>query len=522
MSAVSPEATGNNALTEPPAAAAVRSPRISFSHMTKRFGGTVALDDVSFDIQPGRVHALVGENGAGKSTLMKILAGALAPTAGTMLLDGSEFAPSDPRDAMRRGIAIVYQELSLVPHLSVAENIYLGRWPQTFLGAVHRRALQRQSRDLCDRLHLELPLGAAAGSLSVAQQQLVEIARALSLDASLLVLDEPSAVLSPSEVGSLFRFVRNLIANDVSVVYISHRLDEIFELADDVTVLRDGAHVSTRPVREVTHDLLIRETVGRELTVQFPQRAADIGAVVLKMEHLSSRRRFDGVSLDVRAGEILGITGLVGSGRSSMARALFGAAPVTAGSFSVGTTRGPFRDPGHAKRSGVVMVPEDRKHDGLMLQRTLRENLTLAHLDDVSTAGILRPARERATAQRMVDAYRILSAGLNAPMDSHSGGNQQKALIARWLSRPCRLVILDEPTRGVDVGAKAEIYAMINGIAAAGAAVLMISSELPEIIGMCDRVAVMCEGRMTGMLDNCNRAITQEAIMRLAVRGAVA
>jgi len=508
--------------TEPPSPTDEPTPRISFRTISKRFGGTVALDDVSFDMQGGRVHAVVGENGAGKSTLMKILAGAIQPTTGSMQLDGRRFTPTDTRDAMHRGIAIVYQELSLVPHLSVAENIYLGRWPHAFMGVLNRRHLQRQARELCDRLHLELPLGAPAGSLSVAQQQLVEIVRALSLDARLLVLDEPSAVLSPREVESLFRFVRGLTAKDVSVAYISHRLDEIFELADDVTVLRDGAHVSTRPVHEVTHELLIRETVGRPLTVQFPQRHAEVGSPMLKVKHLSSRGRFDDVSFDVKSGEVFALTGLVGAGRSSIARALFGAAPVTGGSFQVGDAHGPFKHPGHALRMGVAMVPEDRKHDGLMLRRSLRENLTLAHLDTVSTAGVISPARERKAAQHMIDAYRIRTAGPNALMDSHSGGNQQKALIARWLSQPCRLVILDEPTRGVDVGAKTEIYALINDIASAGAAVLMISSELPEVIGMCDRIAVLCEGRMTGMLDNSARDTTQESIMRLAVRGAAA
>lgn len=496
--------------------------RISFRNITKTFGGTVALRDASFDSRPGCVHALVGENGAGKSTLMKILAGALQPTEGSMLLDGKPFAPSDPRDAMQQGIAIVYQELSLVPHLTVAENIFLGRWPRTRIGSVRRRELHRAARELCERVQLELPLRMSAGLMSVAQQQLVEIVRALSLDAKLLVLDEPSAVLSPKEVDSLFRFVRSLTARDVTVMYISHRIDEIFELCDDVTVLRDGRHVSTRAVRDMTRDLLIHETVGRQLDVQFPRRGAAIGPHVLTTDNLGSRGRFEAVSLEVRSGEVLGLTGLVGSGRSSVARALFGAAPTTAGSFAVDGVNGPFHHPRQAMACGLAMVPEDRKLDGLLLRRSLRENLTLAHLEHVSTLGVIQPNRERRTAQQMIDDYRIRTAGVNAPMDSHSGGNQQKALIARWLGRRFRLIILDEPTRGVDVGAKAEIYALINRIAGDGAAVLMISSELPEVIGMCDRIAVMCEGRVTGVLDNADRAVTQQQIMNLAVRGAAA
>lgn len=495
-------------------------PRISFRNIEKSFGGTAALKDVSFDVQPGTVHALVGENGAGKSTLMKVLAGAIHADDGQMLLDGTAFTPTNPREAQQQGVAIVYQELSLVPHLSVAENVYLGRWPHSAIGMVQAGKLHDQVAALFNRLELSIPIRAQASSLSIAQQQMVEIARALSMDANLLVLDEPSAVLTPPEVESLFRFVRQLTARGVSVIYISHRLDEIFALADIVTVLRDGRHVSTKPVGEVTRESLIRDTVGRDLSGQFPPREAVIGATVLEVKGLSSRGRFQNVTFDVRAGEVFGLTGLVGSGRSSIAHALFGDATIYGGSFQIHGQDGPFRGPREAQRAGVALVPEDRKHDGLLLHRSVRENLTLAHLPDVSAARIIGIKRERNAARAMVDSHRIRTAGVNAPISSLSGGNQQKALIARWLSRKYKLVILDEPTRGVDVGAKAEIYALINNIAAGGAAVLMISSELPEVIGMCDRIGVMQEGRLAGIIDNINHDATQEQIMRLAIPGA--
>lgn len=498
------------------------TPRISFRSIGKSFGGTVALKDVSFDVALGCVHALVGENGAGKSTLMKILAGAIRSDSGTMRLDDVEIAPANPREAQRAGIAIVYQELTLVPHLSVAENVCLGRWPHTRIGTIDFTQLNRQVRELFHRLGLHIPIDAKAAALSIAQQQMVEIARALSMDAKLLVLDEPSAVLTPVEVQSLFQFVRELTGRGVSVIYISHRLDEIFELADFVTVLRDGRHVSTRPVGDVTRDLLIRDTVGRELSGQFPPRARTFGETVLTVRELTSRGRFANISFEVHTGEVFGLTGLTGSGRSSIAKALFGAARVDGGQFAIAQKAGPFAGPRQAQRAGVALVPEDRKHEGLLIDRTLRENLSLASLENISTLGIIGRKRDRTAARGMINQHRIRAAGLDARMNSLSGGNQQKALIARWLCRKNKLVILDEPTRGVDVGAKAEIYALINSIAADGAAVLMISSELPEVIGMCDRIGVMREGRLMGVLENQAGDVTQEQIMRLAVRDVAA
>ena len=497
--------------------------RLQFQNMTKHFGGVTALRDVSFDVAPATVHAIVGENGAGKSTLMKILAGVYQPNVGTMQLDGAPYHPRSPHDAMKRGVAIVHQELALVPHLSVAENVFLGRLPAAqIIGTIHRRELRRQFRALFDRLQLDIPGDVAAEKLSVAQQQMVEIGRALSLNARVLVLDEPSAVLTPQEVENLFRFVRELVRQHVSVLYISHRLDEIFELADSVTVLRDGTHVSTRPIADVTRQQLIHDTVGHELSGQFPPRDCTIGKPLLQVRDLSSRRRFQNVSFDVRAGEVLGLTGLVGSGRSSVARAIFGDAPITGGAITACDTPGPFHNPKTARRAHIALVPEDRKREGLLLHRSLRENLTLGHLDDVSGVGVVNQRAELMTARRLSERHRIKHGGINAPINRLSGGNQQKALIARWLRDAYRIILLDEPTRGVDVGAKAEIYALINSLAERGAAILMISSELPEVIAMCDRIAVMHEGRLAGILDNAQRNVTQPQIMALAIGEAVA
>jgi len=492
-------------------------PRLSCERIRKAFPGVLALDDVSVVVAPGAVHALVGENGAGKSTLMKVLSGAVAADAGRIRIDGQAVPIPDARAAQRLGIAIVYQEFTLVPDLSVSENIFLGRWPRSArTRCVDFTELHRRAVELLALLGIELPVRNTVGAISIAQQQMVEIAKALSLDARILILDEPSAVLTPHELDTLFRLVRDLKARDVSVIYISHRLDEIFEIADVVTVLRDGRHISTRPIGEVRRDRLIAEMVGRELTDEFPARVCDLGDVVLQVRDLSAAGRFAGVSFDVRAGEVFALTGLVGSGRTSLAKTLFGAVRASGGEVLIGDRRGPFRNPRRGIAAGVAMLPEDRKSEGLLLERSLRENLTLAHREVAAVAGLLLPRRERAFARDRVRDLQIRVVGTESLVNTLSGGNQQKVLLARWMSRPHRVMIFDEPTRGVDVGAKYEIYTLINRLAAEGTAVVMVSSELPEVIGMADRIGVMHEGRLTGILDNRERGVTQEQIMRLA------
>ena len=494
------------------------TPRIRFHRLSKRFPGVQALDGVSFDVSPGCVHALVGENGAGKSTLVKILAGAQAADDGSIELDGKPVTMRDARDAQRLGVATVYQEFNLVRDLTVSENVFLGRWPRSkALGLIRFEELHDRAGRLFGALALDVPVRATVATLGVAQQQMVEIAKALSLDARVLILDEPSAVLTPHELSALFSLVRDLTSRGVSVVYISHRLDEIFELAEYVTVLRDGSHISTRPIGEVDRNVLIREMVGRPMEEEFPSRTTKLGEVVLRVDNLSARGAFHEVSLDVRAGEVFALTGLVGAGRSSVARAIFGAIPVTSGSVRVGDATGPFPSPRAAKAAGVAMLPEDRQREGLLLERSVRENVTLAHRQNVARFGFIGLSHERRIAGELMSMHDIRATGTEVSVSTLSGGNQQKVMLARWLQRPYRVIILDEPTRGVDVGAKVEIYEKLNAIVAGGTCVLMVSSELPEVIGMADRIGVMCEGRLTGILDNRDRSVTQEAIMRLAV-----
>ena len=495
----------------------VTPPRLHCARVRKAFPGVLALDDVSLDVAPATVHAVVGENGAGKSTLMKILSGAVSADAGAIEIDGRRVTITGARSAQRQGIAIVYQDFNLVPDLCVSENIFLGRWPRSRLTrCVDFTGLHRKALDLLEALGIALPVRRSVSALTMAQQQMVEIAKALSLDARILILDEPSAVLTPHELDALFKLVHDLKQRGVSVIYISHRLDEIFDIADHVTVLRDGRHISTRPIHEVERNRLITEMVGRELQNEFPQRSCPIGDSVLRLDALSCGRRFREVSFEVFAGEVFALTGLVGSGRTSVAKTAFGAVRATGGKVIVGDSGGPFSHPRQAIAAGLAMLPEDRKLEGLLLERPLRENVTLAHREVAATAGFLQIGRERALARRLMAKLQIKAVGPESLVATLSGGNQQKVLLARWMSRPHRVILFDEPTRGVDVGAKFEIYLLINRLAASGAAVVMISSELPEVIGMADRIAVMYEGRLTGILDNKKRQVTQEQIMHLA------
>ncbi len=492
--------------------------RLRCSGIRKAFPGVLALDDVDLEVAPGQVHALVGENGAGKSTLMKILAGAVRADAGRIEIDGLPVTITDARSALACGVSIVYQEFNLAVDLSVSENIFLGRWPTSpRTRLVDFKALHHRARGLLDKLRINIPVRQLVGMLTVAQQQMVEIAKALSLDARILILDEPSAVLTPHELEALFALVGDLKRRGVSIIYISHRLDEIFEIADRVTVLRDGRNISTRPVAEIQRDRLIAEMIGRELSDEFPQRATQPSEVVLSVRGLSTANRCHDVSFDVRAGEVFALAGLVGSGRTSVAMTIFGAVPATAGTVRVGSTTGPFRNPRRAIAAGVALLPEDRKTQGLLLERNLRENITLANREASAIAGVISLSRERATTRRMMVDLRVRAVSTESLISTLSGGNQQKALLARWMGRPHRVMILDEPTRGLDVGAKREIYTLINRLVAEGVAVLMISSELPEVIGVADRIGVMHEGRLAGILENSAHRVTQEQIMRLAV-----
>ena len=484
--------------------------------LSKSFPGVRALEGVDFDLRPGEVHALLGENGAGKSTLIKILGGALVPDAGEARLEGEPLPLGDPLAVRRRGINIVYQELTLVGELTAAENIFLGREQGRPL--LRRREMARSAQELLDGLGARVATDAPVRTLSVAQQQLVEIARALASELKVLILDEPSATLSGPEVERLFAVLRGLRERGLGVVYISHRLEEIFAIADRVTVLRDGRHVASAPVAGVDRAQLIRWMVGRDLTEEFPPRAPTPGGVVLDVRGLACPPRFTDVSLTVRRGEIVGLAGLVGAGRTSVALALFGALAGVRGEVRLEGRPARFGSPADAIRAGMGYVTEDRRRRGLFRLLSAGANVTICYLRSLARLGMLSPGRERPAAAAAAREFDVRApAGLTQPAGTLSGGNQQKLLLARLLLRPRRLLILDEPTRGIDVGAKSEIYALMNRLTAQGLGILMISSELPEVLGMSDRVVVMHEGRMAGELSRAQA--TPESVMEMATAG---
>jgi len=483
--------------------------------MDKSFPGVRALREVDLTLHAGEVLALVGENGAGKSTLIKVLSGAHLPDAGTICIDGRPVVIANPIDAQRAGVAVIYQEFNLVPSLSARENIFLGQ-ERTRAGFVRHRDEHRRAVALFDRVGVQIDPDAPCRSLTVAQQQVVEIAKALSLDARIIVMDEPSATLTGQEVTRLFAIIRELRDQGIGVVYISHRLEEVFEIADRVMVMRDGEHIATRSVGDVTRVGLIEMMVGRKLENEFPTRRAAVGKARLVVRNLSRADKVRGVSFSVRAGEVLALTGLVGAGRTEAARLVFGADRPDTGSIELDGERLRIRNPRDAIRHGICLLTEDRKTQGLVLGLSARENFALPNLPQLSRAGFVKRREERDGFARYVDALRIKIPHAEQLTRNLSGGNQQKVVLAKWLASNSEVVIFDEPTRGIDVGAKYEIYLLINELAEQGKAILMISSELPEVLGMSDRILVMHEGRITGEIPDGAEA-TQEQIMTLAV-----
>jgi ABC-type sugar transport system ATPase subunit len=473
-------------------------PLLEVEALTRRFPGVTAVDEVDFALRAGEVHALLGENGAGKSTLIKILGGALRRDAGTMRLNGDPVDFHSPSEALAAGIAVIYQELVLCPHLSVAENVLMGHLPRTAGVRVDWPQTRSRVAALLAQLGVSLPLNAPVGRLSTAQQQLVEIAKALSRDSRILILDEPSAALGQSDLEHLFRVIRRLREQGVAIVYISHRLEEVFQIADRVTVLKDGRLVGSWPVAEVTMPRLVRAMTGRDLGVTSAVSGDAAAQVRLEVRGLGRHGAFRDVSVVLRGGEIVGVAGLVGSGRTELLRAIFGADRPDEGEIVVDGAPVRFRSPAQALRRGLGLLPEDRKAQGLLLNRSLRENVSLASLRRFTRLGVLRPAQEDRAVRSLVTDLRIAARGLGQPVVTLSGGNQQKVVLARWLARQCGILLFDEPTRGVDVGAKEEIYRLIHTLAAQGAAVLVVSSELKELFAICPRILVMREGRLVG------------------------
>lgn len=483
--------------------------------ISKSFPGVRALDNASLSILPGTVHALMGENGAGKSTLMKILAGAQKADTGEIRLGGQPVTIDTPQQAMDLGVGIIYQELNLVPHLSVAENIFLGREPRGLPGWVDSRTMRRNAQALMDDLGMGIDVRSLVGGLSLAQRQMVEIAKATSRNSRVLAMDEPSATLTEHELDHLFTLIGQLKAKNIGIVYISHRMEEVFQICDSVTVMRDGKTVGTHKIGSISREDIVRQMVGRDLDETFPKVAVPPGRPVLEVRHLSRRTVLHDISFTVHAGEVVALAGLVGAGRTEIARCIFGADAWSAGEMSMDGKAFVPRAPGDAIKAGIGFVTEDRKDQGVILTRPLRENVSLASLGQVSRGGFIKRGAEVRNAEASVKRLRVRTPSVEQRVGNLSGGNQQKVVIAKWLQTPLKLLILDEPTRGIDVGAKREIYQIMNELAAQGVAILMISSELPEVLGMADRILVIRDGRIAGELSRAEA--TQEKVGRLAL-----
>jgi rhamnose transport system ATP-binding protein len=492
-------------------------PIFRLAGVTKRFGGVVAVQDVDFDLRPGEVHALVGENGAGKSTLMKIVDGLYEPDGGSLEVNGEVVSFSSPRDAEEAGIAMIPQELDLFPELSIAENLFVGRKrPRTSWGGLDWTAMQEEAKRRLDSLGVRLDVTALVKGLSAANGQIVAIARALVGDARAVVMDEPTSSLTDRETRQLFRIIKDLTSGDVGVVYISHRLEEIFEISDRVTVLRDGRHIKTSPASELDSEELVRLMVGRPLNELFTRHPHEPGEVALEVRGLSREGEFEGVDLMLRRGEILGLAGLVGAGRTELAQAIFGIHPPESGEIVVEGEEARIASPQVAMERGIFYVPEERRSQGLILPFSIKNNITLSILDRISRFGFV-PRSERQTADRFAKELSIRGAEISAPVARLSGGNQQKVVVAKSLAREPSVLLLDEPTRGVDVGAKSEIYRLIDDLAREGKAILLISSELEEVLSMSDRIMVMREGRIAGEFGR--EEATQENVMTAATGG---
>jgi ABC-type sugar transport system ATPase subunit len=486
--------------------------------VSKSFGAYEVLKNVNFNVRPGEVHALLGENGAGKSTLIKIIAGVHEPSSGEIRVEGKLESFASPKEACNCGIATVYQEMLLFPELTVTENIYLGHAPRLAWGGLDWERMKRQARALLDSLDShDLDEDAVVGTLSVANRQRVEIAKALSQDAKIVVMDEPTAALAETDVERLLMVVRRLRERGVGVIYVSHRMPEIFAIADRVTVLRDGSHIGTRAISEVNQEMLVSMMVGRSIEQLFPKVAADLGPAVLEVRNVSYHQRVQNVSLQLRAGEILGIAGLVGSGRTELALTLFGITPASEGQILVDGRHEVIDTPRRARDLGIAYIPEDRGLQGLIRPQTIRENIAHAILDRIARASFVDRSKERTLAAQAISQFSIKARGPEQTAGTLSGGNQQKVVIAKWLGTTPKILIMDEPTRGIDVGAKSEIYALMSKLAQQGMAIIMISSELPEVLGMSDRILVMSDGRMVAELTR--EEATLESIGAAMTRG---
>jgi len=492
-------------------------PLLEVRGISKGFPGVVALNDVDFKLRAGSVHALMGENGAGKSTLMKIIAGIYIPDRGEIRLRGQKIALKSPIDALRQGIAMIHQELNLMPYMTVAENVWITREPKNRVGFIDHGALYRKTEALFKALNIDVDVRAEIQTLSVANRQMVEIAKAVSYNSDVLIMDEPTSALTGTEVEHLFAIIHTLRSSGKGIIYITHKMNELFEIADECSVFRDGKYIATKLAADVTRDDIIKMMVGREITQLFPKKEVPIGEVVLSIRNLCLKGVFQDVSFDVRAGEIVGLAGLVGSGRSNVAETLFGVTPASSGSLHINGKALEIDAPTSALAAGMAFLTEDRKETGCFLSLNIQDNMDSAVLNQGYVSnGFIKTKELQANCREMAQRLSVKTPSMGEEIQNLSGGNQQKVLVGRWLLTHPKILILDEPTRGIDVGAKAEIHRLVSELAGQGVAILMISSEMPEVLGMSDRIVVMHEGRVTGILDR--KDADQVAIMELAAK----
>ena len=492
---------------------------IEMRGINKSFGSNQVLKDAGFLLKDGEVHALMGENGAGKSTLMKILTGVYTKDAGTILVDGVEVNYKNPQEAEKAGIVFIYQEINSLFDLTVEENLFMGKEITKGFGICDKKAMRAKAQEVMDRLGVSIPIDAVMGDLSVGQQQMVEICKALMVDAKVLIMDEPTAALTQSETEVLFEVMKGLVEKGVSIVYISHRMEEIFELCDRITILRDGQYIGTEYIKDITMDDVVKMMIGREIGERFPQRDVTLGEEVIRVENLSHPRYFKDVNFSVRAGEVLGVSGLMGAGRTEVMHAIFGNMEAATGKIFIDGKEVSITNPREAIAAGIGFITEDRKTEGLLLEKPISDNIEVANLKKVSIRNILNPKKQVELVKKGIEEFRIKCFGPHHECHNLSGGNQQKVVLAKWIYTEPKILILDEPTRGVDIGAKKEIYSVINDLAAKGVAVILVSSELPEVLGMSDRIMVVHEGHVTGIIDAATA--DQEKVMTLATGGSL-
>lgn len=486
---------------------------VEMTGINKSFSGVHVLKDIHLNVRKGEVHALMGENGAGKSTLIKILSGVYSRDSGTVKVKGEEVAFANPKDAEERGINIIHQELNIIPHLTVTQNMFLGK-ELTYgkFGFLNKKAMKEATLESLKELGVtNINPEEPAGNLSVGQQQMIEIARALATKSELIIMDEPTAALTDREIEILFQVVNSLRERGVSIIYVSHRMEEIFQICDRITVLRDGEYIGTENIKDTSFDEVVRMMVGRELGERFPTRSSEIGEVIFEVEDLEIKNLFEKVNFEVRAGEILGIAGLMGAGRTEIMETIFGYRKKSKGTVKLNGKELVIKHPLDAIKAGLAFITEDRKDKGLVINASIRENIALTNINSISSKGVISKTRETELVNKLMKKLHVRAAGMNQEVKRLSGGNQQKVVIAKWIGINPKVLLLDEPTRGVDIGAKKEIYSIMNELSENGVAIIMVSSELPEVLGVSDRIMVIHEGKVTGVLNR--EEADQEKIM---------